>query len=179
MFKEHPLFSSDPSALQMVCYYDELELANPLGAYVKKHKIGVGFFILGNIQPKYRSRLRSVNLAFVCKVEVVEKHGIKKVLQPLVQDLNKLATDGITVSVNGVDRNYKIAFLADTPASHLVGGFKKSVSSAFRPCRTCLASTHTFKEKFNSKLFQKRTVENHMRQCDKLTGSLLNAIWYK
>lgn len=80
VFKEHPLFSLDPKALQIICYYDELEMANPLGAYVKKHKVGVGFFILGNIQPKYRSRLRSVNLTFVCKASVVDKHGINKVL---------------------------------------------------------------------------------------------------
>lgn len=39
-FKEHPLFSIDSSALQLILYYDELELCNVLGSRRKKHKIG-------------------------------------------------------------------------------------------------------------------------------------------
>ena len=37
-FKTHPLFSNDPYALQIVGYYDDLEVVNPLGSY--KHKLG-------------------------------------------------------------------------------------------------------------------------------------------
>ena len=37
----HPLFSADPVALQIILYYDELELCNPLGSRRKKHKIGM------------------------------------------------------------------------------------------------------------------------------------------
>ena len=40
-FSEHPLFSSDPLALQLIMFYDELELCNPLGTHVKKHKLAV------------------------------------------------------------------------------------------------------------------------------------------
>ncbi len=36
----HPLFSADPEALQILLFYDDLEVANPLGSYTKKHKIG-------------------------------------------------------------------------------------------------------------------------------------------
>ena len=39
-FSQHQLFSSDNSALQLILYYDELELCNPLGSRRKKHKIG-------------------------------------------------------------------------------------------------------------------------------------------
>lgn len=39
--REHPLFSTDPVALQLILYYDELELCNPLGSRRKKHKIGL------------------------------------------------------------------------------------------------------------------------------------------
>ena len=42
-FREHPLFSVDPMALQLILYYDELELCNPLGSRRKKHKIGMLF----------------------------------------------------------------------------------------------------------------------------------------
>ena len=31
LFKQHPLFSPDPHALQVIAYFDELEVCNPLG----------------------------------------------------------------------------------------------------------------------------------------------------
>ena len=44
LYKSCPLFSSDPYALQIIGYYDDLEVVNPLGSYVKKHKLGCLFF---------------------------------------------------------------------------------------------------------------------------------------
>ena len=37
---DHPLFGCDSKALQLVAYYDELEVCNPLGAAAKRHKVG-------------------------------------------------------------------------------------------------------------------------------------------
>lgn len=34
IFHSHPLFNSDPYPLQIVAYYDEIEVVNPLGSYV-------------------------------------------------------------------------------------------------------------------------------------------------
>ena len=39
-FKKHPLFSISPTSLQLILYYDDLELCNPLGSRHKKYKIG-------------------------------------------------------------------------------------------------------------------------------------------
>lgn len=40
-FQSHPLISNDDDKfLQIVLYYDELEICNPLGSRRKKHKIG-------------------------------------------------------------------------------------------------------------------------------------------
>ena len=36
----HPVFSQDKKALQIIGYYDDLEVANPLGSKAKIHKIG-------------------------------------------------------------------------------------------------------------------------------------------
>ena len=38
--KSHPLFSQDSKALQILLYYDEIELCNPIGNSKTKHKIG-------------------------------------------------------------------------------------------------------------------------------------------
>ena len=40
LFKNHPLYRIEPHSLQIVLYYDELELCNPLGTSAKIHKIG-------------------------------------------------------------------------------------------------------------------------------------------
>ena len=100
LFKNHPLFSVDPYALQIIGYFDELEICNPLGSHVKKHKVGIVFFSLGNIHPKFQSTLRSI----------LEKHGLDTILEPFIRDLNVLGTTGISVCINGTDRLFKGAF---------------------------------------------------------------------
>lgn len=40
-YANHPLLSQDKSALQIMLYYDEVELCNPLGSRVKVHKLGM------------------------------------------------------------------------------------------------------------------------------------------
>ena len=49
LYQSHPLFSSDKNALQIIAFYDELELCIPLGTHVKTHKVGIVLFTLGNI----------------------------------------------------------------------------------------------------------------------------------
>ena len=41
--KFHPVIAEHPNSLQIVGYYDELEICNPLGSKVKKHKLGLVF----------------------------------------------------------------------------------------------------------------------------------------
>ena len=36
----HPLFSAERRALEIMLYYDGVELCNPLGTKVKVHKLG-------------------------------------------------------------------------------------------------------------------------------------------
>lgn len=43
LYKTHPLFSQDPHALQLILYFDEFEVCNPLGSRANKHKIGMFF----------------------------------------------------------------------------------------------------------------------------------------
>jgi hypothetical protein len=126
-FAKHPLFSQDPLALQILAYYDELELCNPLGSHIKKHKLGVVFYTLGNISPKYRSQLRLINLALVASVPIIEEYGLNQILKPFIADLNTLSTKGISVTVCGTTRKFKgalLTFLADNLASNDLGGFK-------------------------------------------------------
>ncbi len=39
-FVTHPLYSCYPNSLQIILYYDNVEVCNPLGSRAKKHKLG-------------------------------------------------------------------------------------------------------------------------------------------
>ena len=70
LYKKHPIFSDDPLALQLIL------LCNPLGTHIKRHKLAIILFTLGNIHPKYRSSLKAINLVVAATVPVVLKHQI-------------------------------------------------------------------------------------------------------
>ena len=168
-YTQHTLFSSEDNALQIVAYYDELEVCNPIGAYVKKHKLGCIFFSIGNIRPRYRSSLKSIFLVAVGKYVDIEEYGIDAFLRPFVEDLKVLYCDGIQVQ-NSTYYGALLAFLADTKAAHLLGGFKESMSFANRICRSCMATTTDVQSCIKESDCILRTPEVHFDDCQKLTG---------
>lgn len=64
VFQNHKLFSNDPAALQILLYFDNINLSNPLTN--KVHKITLFYYQLGNIRKEYRSKLDSIHLFAVC-----------------------------------------------------------------------------------------------------------------
>ena len=111
IYKAHPLFSTDPVALQLILY-DELELCNPFGSRCKKHKIdtcilvylhmsacllmmhiihaGAFYYLLGNVSPHFRSKIHHIQLLLLAKYALVAEFGIDQILEPIVEDIKKL-----------------------------------------------------------------------------------------
>ena len=175
LFHTHPLFSQNPNALQIIAYFDEVELCNPLGTHVKKHKLGIVLFTLGNIHPKYRSSLRVIHLVLAVTTPIMEKYGMDLILQPFIRDLKILASQGITMQIGGKERTYHgalIAFLADNLASHMLGGFKESFSFALRICRTCMITHDEYKCTCNITHIPLRSISLHEQQCKLLSTPL-------
>ena len=44
LFANHPVFQRNEKALQIIGYYDEITLTNPIGSRAKKHKIGMHIY---------------------------------------------------------------------------------------------------------------------------------------
>ena len=106
-FSSHRLFSTDPSALQIMIYYDDVEVTNPLGSKSKTHKIGtcnfmlnvqnlfihvhvhvaIFYYSLGNIPPQHRSKLWNIQLLAIVKSTVLVEHGV---LEPIMKDIHIL-----------------------------------------------------------------------------------------
>ena len=123
--KNYPLlFSDDSTALQIIAYFNELEVTNPIGSYVTTHKLGC-LFTLDNIRPMYRSTLKAIFLLAVACSQDIDRYGIDAILQPFVDDLKCLYVDGIGVNVGPTESKHYGTLLADTQAAHKVGGFKE------------------------------------------------------
>lgn len=67
IFKTHPMFSKKNSALQLILYSDEIQICNPLGSHASVNKLLMFYCTLGNIGPKFRSKLASIRLLAIAK----------------------------------------------------------------------------------------------------------------
>ena len=171
LFNEHPLFSNDPRSIQLLLYYDDVNVCNPLTN--KPHKLCLFYYQLANLLPMYCSKLRSIKLFAVCSYETFQRYKDKaimdKIFEPLVSDMQLLGRDdGYTFTITNIGqialRGAVLAFLADTPASQSAGGFKEGVGGAKRKCRHCMATFETMQEFFEEDLFQLRDHDDHEEQ---------------
>lgn len=62
-FKSNSLLTEEEFRVALNLYIDDFEVANPLGTSRKKHKLCAIYWVLGNLHPKYRSSLHSIQLA--------------------------------------------------------------------------------------------------------------------
>ncbi|XP_037553160.1 uncharacterized protein LOC119429642, partial [Nematolebias whitei] len=168
IFKSHPLFLKVPKALQLIFYTDEIELCNPLGSRSNKNKLLMIYYTLGNISPKYRSRLAAIRLLVMVKSKDLSRCGIDAIFERIQHDLLKLC-DGVQINTANGERTIYGALLSvcgDTLAQHEVAGFKEGVGFAYSKCRHCECNFENMQKQFNEDMFVKRTMANHNKQCN-------------
>lgn len=142
MFHSHPIFKDNPKALRIILYADEFEVCNPLGGAKGTHKVLGVYFSVGNIEQHHLSSLSSIHLALLCEYPNVVHYKHDRVLRPLIRDLKKLETEGITVVTRGgKEYSWKggLAFICgDNKSQHELLGMRRTFSSG-RICRFCMA----------------------------------------
>lgn len=168
LFKSHPLFSVKPSAsaLQIILYTDEIEICNPLGLHASVNKLLMVYYTLGNIDPKFRSKLAAIRLLAIAKADDIDKCGVDFVLQRIDEDLKLLY--GVTIETNsgGMDLfGAVVSVCGETLAQHELAGFKEGVGFAYSKCRHCECTFEEMQIHFNEESFTKRTIEKHIQQC--------------
>ncbi|XP_018360136.1 PREDICTED: uncharacterized protein LOC108759276 [Trachymyrmex cornetzi] len=168
-YRENPIFRNNNNALAVILYYDDLGIANPLGAASKSQKLSVFYWTLGNIYPEFRSSKNAIQLYAILKTEYLKKPGIlKKVLESFMKDIVILENEGVTINLGTETKIFKGSLLfcaGDTPASALLGGFKESVS-AYRFCRSCLTAAEEYKTQFHDDNFTTRNKTMHNDHCE-------------
>lgn len=180
LFTSHPLFSQRPNALQIILYTDEIEICNPLGSHASANKLVMFYYTLGNIDPKFRSKLAAVRLLAIAKANDISQWGVDVVLKRILQDLT-LLYNGVRIETSAGETELfgaVIAVCGDTLAQHEVAGFKVGVGFAHSKCRHCECTFEDMQCIFEEGSFVEKTLAKHIRQCleiDKASTEYLKA----
>lgn len=151
LMKSHTLFSTQPSALQLIIYCDEIEICNPLGSHASKNKLLMFYYTLGNINPKYQ----------------LSDCGVDGILGRLYEDVQMLY-DGVNIQTAYGECEIfgaLVSVCGDTLGQHELCGFKEGVGFAYSKCRHCECSFEDMQMYFDEDNFELRTQERHVRQC--------------
>lgn len=139
-FQSNDFYCTNPSALQLTLYHDDIETGNPLGSRAGVHKLTM-FYIA--VDGYYDGRLNSIHLALICHASDLALFGYQPILKPLLADLEELAT-GMTVIAKDGNEYVLHARLehisADNLAANQLMGFNRSFSKGHF-CRFCYADS--------------------------------------
>ena len=163
--KENILFSASYQHLQLLLYFDDFNVVNPLGNKLKKYKLSAFYMTLGNIAPRFRSQNKSIYLVALCRTKLLKEYGYAKILAPVLDDIKKLETEGLTIEKDGQQRLFKgsvLAICCDNLAAHSIGGFNESFVS-LKPCRFCNVTLDNLRNGDEGTL---RTKEAYNSQCN-------------
>lgn len=186
-YRNNVYFSNKASALAIILYYDDVCMTNPPGGNSKIHRQSMFYWTLGNLQPKLRSSLDSIQLYAIVKTEYLKKPGaLDKLLKPFIDDIKILQTKGIEIDIGkGELKTYKGSLLfcaGDTPASAVLGGFKES-TAAYRLRRSCTATNESWKSRFLDQYFVQRINRTHQDNINTIYDESLipaaKAFWKK
>jgi len=140
-YRNNAFYHDCDLVLRLLLYYDELEIANPLGSKTGIHKIGAFYYTIQNLPDHLISSLENMHVLLLCYDEDRKKYGFRKVLTPFLNDLRKLETTGVSIQVGAEELKFKATvagYSGDGLAVHEF--FELLGPSANKFCRLCLIS---------------------------------------
>ena len=140
-FRQNEFFKQNPTAVPLLLFQDELEVANPLGSGKTKHKIQCTYFTTLEIVPALRSKVKSIQLCSLVLSRHWKKHGNSKCNRNLLEDLKVLETDGLEVN-KPVKKVLKVGLamiVGDNLGQHMLSEMNCCFSSGYI-CRVCNAT---------------------------------------
>lgn len=166
-YKNSDFFQSNEIQIQI--FFDDVQLTAPLKT--KPHKVNAIYFIVRNFPPKFVSKLDNMFLVSLCDSVIVKKHGCNSILNPFVQDLKILETDGITIDKGNGEKIILKGTLMQVSFDNLGGneifGFVKCFTAHYY-CRICFCSSKICNKKTTEVADRIRTKEHFNDQIAKL-----------
>ena len=86
LLKTHPLFSTEKHTVQSQMFYDDAEVANPLGSKRGIHKLGAIYSTLRNFSPN-GIFLANIHLCTLFHAQDFKRYGFSEILAPIVRDI--------------------------------------------------------------------------------------------
>lgn len=163
-FVEHGMFNGHPNTIRITLYYDDVEVANPIGSKRVIHKLGVFYFSIDNLPKMHNRDMKSIHLLAVCHSLDLGKNGFEAVLRPFKKEMMKLESDdGVILEVDNFGplciRAALTHVVGDTLAVHAM--FNLLGPSARYFCRLCLGNRETSQLHFMEEDFEMRSIEVH------------------
>ena len=182
LFQKNSLFSREEFSLQIGLYYDDFEIANPLGTSRGKFKLSGFYWTIANLPPELRGSIDNIQLAVLCRYSYMQHFGICAVLTKFLEDVATLEKSGIFVDSLGAEIRGSISFVvADNLAAHLLFGMTQSFGPYVdRFCRFCMATNeHALgKQYINSSEFSLRTPTNYAHHVSQVEEGVADASRY-
>ena len=138
IFRENEFFKTNPTAIPLLLFTDELEVANPLGAGKTKHKVQCTYYTTLDVIPQLRSRVKSIQLCSLVLSRHWKKYGNLKCNRNFIEDLKDLETNGLEVKKPS-KKVLKIGLglvVGDNLGQHMLCEMNCCFSSGFI-CRFC------------------------------------------
>ena len=149
-------------SLQIILYYDEFTIVNPIGGKASKWSIGAIYYAIANRSNS--SILSNIYLAMLFRSNDVKTRSWKEVLTPLVKDLIKLETEGLVFRRNGAMDTIRAVLsviVGDNKGSHQLAGYFTAFHGTNRICRLCHARTAEIQKRFKESEFVMRTCKEY------------------
>lgn len=152
-------------------FYDDFEVANPLGSKRGIHKLGAVYFTLRNFSPKWNSFLANIHLCALFHAQDLKRYGFSEILVPIVRDIKVLESDGIEIPLfGGYVRGSVVQVTGDNLGLHSLFGLVESFSARYC-CRFCLADKDDFQTEFSEDFPQNSVAHQRQPHCS-LSGNV-------
>jgi hypothetical protein len=155
--------------LRINLYYDDIEVANPIGSASAVYKIACFYYTIQNASPLFNSKLDNIFILAIAYNTDLKKYGYSKVLRKFVEEMQQLESEeGVTVIIKNQSLQFHAilsSFIGDTLAANDILGFSGPSSTHF--CRQCMINRKDFHANplHDARV---RTVTTHKRQLEHL-----------
>lgn len=169
LWRNHPLrlkFAGCPNTLVIPVfdYFDDVEVANPLGSHATIHKLGAKYTVLKCYKPQYNSLVENIFLNTLIYSSDRVTYSNKEVFEAYLTEMFELESKGFDIIVDGL--SFKIYVVLVQVSGDNLGlngtlGYVESFTANF-PCRIC----KTQREHFSVHLFESEKLLRN-RDCYK------------
>ena len=130
---------TNSNTLLLKLYTDGIAITNPIDPKKDLHKFTCFYYMMDDLPDVIRSQVNSISLyCMACSKHLGDKSSRNILMNILVNDLNQLINEGLTVPCLS-SRVYFVfsSLCGDNLASNEIGGFQKKFNSGYF-CRHCL-----------------------------------------